>query len=143
MRMVWATITEVREYLGHRLPSTVTDDQVDKLITKAVRSLSPKVLRIPPLDEQDRPADEDVKGHVVAAVGEVVAARRAEEQTDGTLGAMSDVLEHGGSITAGSLTVDGPARGKQTGYGRGRLLPFAAVEALQAAHMVGGSVPAW
>lgn len=145
MRMVWATATEVREYLGDRLPNTVTDDQLDTLITKAVRSLAPKTLRLPPLDDQDRPADTDVREHVVAAVGEVVDARRETTAQQDALGGAGDVLASGGSITAGSLTVSGapPSSSGKNGYGRDRLLPIEAVEALQAAHMVGGSVPAW
>lgn len=145
--MVWATVAEVRDYLGDRLPAApdVPDTEVDKAITKAVRTLSPKVLRLPALDDTDRPEDPAIKADVVAAVGEVIDAHRDRAASEKQLGGMLGIVERGGRIKAGSLEVDGTVSGGggSGGYGREALLPIAAVEALQSAGMVGGSVPAW
>jgi hypothetical protein len=141
--MVWATVPEVREYLGDRLPSTVSDGEVEKAITRAVRTLAPKVLRIPVLGDTDRPEDDDIAAHVVAAVGEIIAAHRDRDAASTQLGGMLGIVEQGGRIKAGSLEVDGTVTGGGGGYGRESVLPWPAVEALQAAGMVGGGVSTW
>ncbi|WP_285610551.1 hypothetical protein [Actinokineospora globicatena] len=147
--MIWATVAEVRTYLSDTtLLAGVDDAAVGRHVDRAVRSLVPLVLRWPELDEEtDRPAEEDARASVVAAVAETIRVRREADQATVALGGPGavEVIAAGGGISAGTLTVSG---GSRTGGGarigqRAQAVPIAAVDALLAAGMVGGSVPTW
>lgn len=147
--MIWATVAEVRAYLADGgIPAGTSDEQVQRTLDRAVRSLTTRVMWWPELDDDDeRAADADVRGHLVAAVAETVRARYEQRAlTDAVGGAgLVEVIAAGGSITAGKLSVSGGTRGTgsaRIGAGADTVPPEAA-EALLAAGVVGGSVPSW
>lgn len=147
MAMIWATVAEVRDYLRTGdIPTGESDELVQREIDKAVRSLTTKVVWWPELDDADEHvADVEQRAHVVAAVAETVKARyesRALETAVGGAGLVR-LLDRGGSITAGKLAVSGGSRSGGSAPVREDTVPPAAVEALLAAGMVGGSAPSW
>ncbi len=145
--MIWATTDDVRTYLRTSLPDTVLDEDLARDIERAARTLDAKVIRWPVLDENTgRALDVGQRGHIVAAVSEVIRARRKAEALEEALGGdgIVEIIAAGGSIKAQSLSVSG---GSKSGGGGGALigkaanrLPAEAVEALQAAGLIGGSV---
>ncbi len=153
--MIWATVAEVRDWWENQqvalgvtwadLPGS--DPAVQMLIDSATRTLGAKVIRWPVLDDTDRTEDEEQRGHLVVAVGEVVRARRqAAEVTAELGGGAAAVIAGGGSITASKLTVSGGS--KQSGGGvrvgdSAVTVPLAAYDALSAAGLIGGSVASW
>lgn len=150
MALIWATVQDVRDYLGDDLPAApeVSDAVVQRHIDKITRALEATIIRWPEIDDTtERAADEAVRGHMVAAVAETVARRREDEQLDAALGGMSPILEAGGSVSTGKLTVStvgraGGSRGAAVGD-RAVRLPIDAVEALSAAGLIGGGVASW
>lgn len=155
--MIWATVAEVREWWADQQtayavtwsPLPVEDTGVQTLIDSATRTLDRKAIRYPLLDEAtDRAVDEKVRANVMAAVAETIAAGRKTKAEaaalDASLPGMADIVRAGGSVTAGSLSVTGArtASGNATASTAGRV-PIEAYEALAAAGMIGGSVPAW
>lgn len=149
--MIWATVAEVRAYLDDGdIPTGTSDEQVQRAIDKAVRSLTTRVVWWPVLDDADEHVvDAAKRADVVAAVAETVKARYASrtlaDQVGGT--GVVELLAGGGSITAGKLAVSGGSRG--SGGSGARIgsaadsVPSAAIDALLAAGMVGGSAPSW
>lgn len=141
--MIWATVQEVRDELGADLPpaSDLPDSAVQRLIDRSVRTLTGSVIRWPILDEDDRPEDEEQRGHVVAAVAETVRAIRESAAFAKSLNGAGVVLAAGGSISASKLAVGG-GRGVRISSGT---VPFTseAYDALLAAGMVGGPVATW
>lgn len=149
--MIWATPGEVRAYLEDGdIPETTTDEQLQATIDRCVRTLTTKVIRWPVLDEEtDRAADEEQRGHIVAAVAETVKARYEAKTLESQLGGtgLTEVIAAGGSVTAGKLSVSGGSKsggsgGAKIGQSANRL-PIEAVEALLAADLVGGGGVTW
>jgi hypothetical protein len=144
--MIWATVAEVREYLADGgIPAGTTDEQVQRAIDRAVRSLTTRVVWWPVLDDADeRAEDEQQRADIIAAVGETVRARYAAAALETTVGGagLVELLAAGGSVTAGKLSVSGGSRGAGAArIGAGAdTVPPEALEALLAAGMVGGSV---
>ncbi|MDQ3577549.1 MAG: hypothetical protein M3443_08090 [Actinomycetota bacterium] len=125
------------------------DAEVQGHIDRAVRRLVTTIIRWPVVDDTtDRADDTDIQGHVIAAVGEVISARRQADLAAVEVGgnAAAEIIAAGGSVKAGSLAVSGSSNGSGGGArlgSRASVLPVEAVEALLAAGMVGGSVPTW
>ncbi|ALG07667.1 hypothetical protein [Kibdelosporangium phytohabitans] len=143
--MIWATPAEVREYLREELPADYPEEALSRDIDKAVRSMVPRVLRWPTVDDDtDRPADTQVRDYVIAAVAELIAFRRGQDAAAEELGGAgtAEVLAAGGSITAGKLSVSG-GRGARVGRYTADRLPQETIDALLAADMIGGSVSTW
>ncbi|MFJ8815424.1 hypothetical protein [Amycolatopsis thermoflava] len=150
--MIWATLSEVREYLGSDLPDQYPDSSLQRDIEKAVRTLAAKVIRQPALDDDDRPEDPEVRANVVAAVAEQIRHRRKLDSDaaalDGALGGMADILRAGGSISTKTLSASGASRSGTSGASQRAIevenrLSLDTIEALVAAGMLGGSVAAW
>lgn len=142
--MIWATPADIRAYLD----DPEGDEAVlQREIDAAVRTLGPKTLRLPLVDDTDRVLDAEQRGHVVAAVGELIRARRARAAKQAATGGLLDIVEQGGSIASATLKVDGGARAGGSGvrdpYANDRVLPSAVLDAMLAAGLVGGSVPTW
>ncbi|OZM73976.1 hypothetical protein CFN78_06725 [Amycolatopsis antarctica] len=142
--MIWATPAEVTAYLD--ADPSVTQREVDK----AVRTIEPKTVRRPRLDPDTlRAEDETVRGHLVAAVAELIAARRTRAAQDAALdqigGGAGALLAEGGSISTNTLTVAGPrtAGGNARSRDDDGRLPMAVIEALAAAYVIGGGVASW
>jgi hypothetical protein len=150
--MVWATTTEVRAAFAAgteadgatewpALPEA--DTAVNTLIVSASRALAVKVIRWPILDDTDRPEDTEQRSHILHAVCEVIRDRRLAATAVAELGgqAAAGVIAGGGSVKAGNLEVRG---GNSGGWLADRSrVPVDAVFALQAAGLIGGSVPTW
>ncbi|SER95163.1 hypothetical protein SAMN05216188_11849 [Lentzea xinjiangensis] len=149
--MIWATVAEVRGYLdAGDIPAGTEDSAVQRMIDRCARTLGAKVLRWPVLDEEtDRAADEEQRGHIVAAVAETVKARFEAQQLAQQLGGegLTEVIAAGGSVTAGKLSVSGGSKSGGSGGAKiGRSadrVPVEAIEALLAANLLGGGVPSW
>jgi len=150
--MIWATATEVRAAfaLGAEADGATEwpalpegDAAVDTLIVSASRALAVKVIRWPILDDNDRPEDEEQRGHLVQAVAEVIRDRRVKAVAVAQLGGQgaAAVLAGGGSVKAGNLAVSGGSNGRW--LADRSCVPVAAVFALQSAGLIGGSVPTW
>ncbi|MBP2331226.1 hypothetical protein JOF56_011611 [Kibdelosporangium banguiense] len=143
--MIWATTAEVRDYLSDDdiLPADYDEATLQRDIDKAVRKMATQILRWPCLNEDDRPDDEKVRKDVIAAVAELIKYRREQAAAAEALGGAgtAEILKAGGSISAGKTSVSG---GKGAKVGRyADTLPCDTVEALEAAGMIGGSVPTW
>lgn len=144
--MIWATVAEVRDHLN--LPADVTDTEVQRLIDTASRTLETKIIRWPVLNDTERAEDEQQRAHLVAAVAETIRARRDNDAAVAQLGGsgVAAVIAAGGTITASKLTVSGGSRRGGSGVAVGASaprVPIEAYEALQAAGLIGGSVPSW
>jgi len=150
MTMVWATPAEVREVFSVQAsalgaaewpPLPEADVAVQALIDNATRSLVPKVIRWPILDDTDRPEDTEQAGHVVAAVCEVIRDRLVTKTAVAEVGGRgaANVIASGGRVKAGTLEVQGGGNGAWLA-GRSRV-PVDAIFALQNAGLIGGSVP--
>lgn len=151
--MIWATVAEVRAVFEAQMaalgadewpPLPAGDAAVQTLIDNAVRSLVPKVIRWPLLDDSDRPDDTEQRGNVVQAVAEVIRDRLLTAKATAELGGQgaADVIASGGRVKAGNLEVAGGNGGSSWLTRRSRV-PIDAYTALAAAGMIGGSVPTW
>lgn len=144
--MIWATTAEVRDYLDEEdLPADYPEDKLQRDIDKAVRTLVPKVLRWPIVDDDtDRPAEEGTRNEVIAAVAELIKYRREQLAAAAALGGAgtAEVLAAGGSISAGKTSVSG-GRGAKVGRYSSNRLPCETLDALLNADMIGGGVPTW
>lgn len=149
MTMIWATTSEVRAvFTAHTAalgvdewpPLPEADAAVQVLVDNAVRSLIPKVIRWPILDDTDRPEDAEQRGHVIQAVCEVIRDRLLSKAMVAELGGRgaAEVIASGGRVKAGNLEVQGGSGTWLTARSR---IPIDAYTALAAAGMIGGSVP--
>jgi hypothetical protein len=143
--MIWATVAEVRAHPDVDIPEGVTDEQLQARINQCVRKLIPKILRWPVLDDEtDRAADEEQRGHIAAAVAELVRAhyetKRVKDELGGTGAAR--VIASGGEVAAGKLRVRGGSTGVDLDE-NSNVLPAAVVDALLCADLIGGGVPSW
>jgi hypothetical protein len=148
--MIWAEPQEVRNYLTDDpdLLAGLDDAAVQRQIDMAQRRLSTMVVWWPEMDEEiDRAADEAVRASIVAAVAEVVRARREADLAATALGgaAAVEVIAGGGSVEAGSLKVAGGSRGSGGARlgSRASALPQEAIDAMFAAGLMGGGVASW
>lgn len=155
--MIWATVQEIRDWWGNQQvalgvtwPELPTSDAaVQMLVDSASRTLGAKIVRWPVLDDDERAEDELQRAHLVVAVGEVIRARREAAEVETSLGGAgaAAVIAGGGSITASKLTVSGGSKGSGSGGAavghRAIRVPLAAIDALEAAGLIGGSVASW
>lgn len=146
MAMIWATVADVRGYLRQdEIPAGEDDQQVQREVDRAVRSLVTRVLWWPELDDDERVLDTARRADVVAAVAETVRAsyeRRTLEASVGGAG-LARLLDRGGSVTAGKLSVSGGSRSGGSAPARESAVPDEALDALLAAGLTGGSVASW
>jgi hypothetical protein len=151
--MIWATPDEVRgRFAAYQAalgeaewpPLPEADAAVQVLIESASRHLGTKVIRWPILDDDDRVEDEQDRVHVELAVCEVIRARLqakvADDAATAQLGPLAGVVAGGGRVKAGSLEVQGGGSSSTSSSGR---VPLDAIMCLQAAGLIGGSVPTW
>lgn len=146
--MIWATTTDVRDYLGERLPADFGEIALGRYVTKAVNAIERIIVRWPLVDATtDRALDSDVREQLVAAVAETIAARRKNEAVEESLGGLAPILAAGGSISTKTLSAStGTSSAGNTGAplgDRAPRVPLDALEALQAAGLIGGSVRTW
>jgi hypothetical protein len=139
--MIWATVEDIRAELDNNPDD---DAAVQREIDRAVRTLDGIAIRYPRLNTDQRADDTKTRADVVAAVAELIQSRRDRVKAKAATPGL-EIVERGGSIKSATLTVDAGARSSSSGSGADRdsLVPASAIEALQAAGMIGGSVASW
>ncbi|MEA5367716.1 hypothetical protein VA596_49855 [Amycolatopsis sp., V23-08] len=146
--LIWATTAEVRAYPDSGIPADMTEPALELAITKAVRALERVIIRWPTVDsETGRAFDDGVRADMIAAVAETIKARRKAEAVEAGLGGLAPILADGGSISTKTLSASTAGRSGSGGGARigenATRVPLDAVDALQSAGLIGGSVRTW
>ncbi|AUI56780.1 hypothetical protein [Amycolatopsis sp. BJA-103] len=146
--LIWATPAEVRAYPESGIPLDMPDDALGQKIDKAARAIERVIIRWPTVDvETGRAFDADVRAQMIAAVAETIKARRKAEAIEASLGGLAPILAAGGSISTKTLSAStGTSSSGSTGApigDRAPRVPLDAIDALQAAGLIGGSARTW
>lgn len=146
--LIWATPAEVRAYPGSGIPLEMPEDVLGQYVDKAVRALEKVIIRWPTVDaDTGRAFDAEVRADMIAAVAETIKARRENETVEDSLGGLAPILAAGGSISTKTLSAStGTSSSGSTGAPigeRATRVPLDALDALQAAGLIGGSARTW
>jgi hypothetical protein len=146
--LIWATTVEIRAYPDSGIPDDMNEATLEQLIAKAVRALERVIIRWPTVDsDAGRAFDAGVRADMIAAVAETIKARRKAEAMEDGLGGLAPILADGGSISTKTLSAS--TTGRSGGGGGARIgenatrVPLDAIDALQSAGLIGGSVRTW